>query len=325
MNYELKRKMPGSGRAMALEAGSACHEAFAAVRLWQLGHNQGLLQHAVHHGGRVYGPDKWERLVPHLLNGERDGNTGAINFALESLYASGFNDDPGDKRRTVSNLEEAIIAYVDRWNFTSNPVWVRAHDDPSADVGIEIPFDLVLTFDTSGHPESEGELRTEAYRLIGKMDGVHVHRGPRIVVHENKTAWRLNEAWSSSFLMSHQITGYCLAATVWIGEPCTDAVVHGLAIPLPKSYDLGGIAKDPVSRETFHTAQFFEWFYHTVKVIEQYRGDLPHAPKYTHSCNRYFRSCSMIPYCASDEEEKARIYSETEENTWTPLDVKHGD
>ena len=36
VRYGLHKTMSGGGRAMALEAGSACHEVFAALRLWQL-------------------------------------------------------------------------------------------------------------------------------------------------------------------------------------------------------------------------------------------------------------------------------------------------
>jgi hypothetical protein len=41
---------------------------------------------------------------------------------------------------------------------------------------------------------------------------------------------------------------------------------------------------------------------------------------FTHSCNRYFRPCSLIPFCASDREEQERIIAEMVTDEWSPLD-----
>ena len=63
-------------------------------------------------------------------------------------------------------------------------------------------------------------------------------------VHDNKTASRLNDAWSQSFLLSHQITTYCAAATVFTQHAVHNAEVLGLALPLPKTYDFGGYVRE---------------------------------------------------------------------------------
>ena len=49
-------------RSMALEAGSACHEFFAAVRLYQLGYVQGFTQHMAHHGKVLFGEERFSAM-----------------------------------------------------------------------------------------------------------------------------------------------------------------------------------------------------------------------------------------------------------------------
>lgn len=323
MLYGLRKKMPGAGRAMALEVGQACHDVFAAVRLFQLYQHQRLPHTALYHGKRLFGASRWEKLHPFLEAGKNTLHDTCKNLALETLYTSGFHDDPQDKRRTLSNIEEACLAYIDRWDFESNPIWVRDALDPQSDVGIEIPFELVIEFIIDQPEYGPSFEKTVKYKFIGKIDGVHVDRN-NIRIEENKTASRLNDAWLLEKEMSHQITGYMCAGSVFTGEAVDRAMVHGLSIPLPRSYDFGGIVRAPVRRHPHQFSQFFEWFLHSAQMFERF-PDPATAPKYTHSCNRYFRPCNMIPFCTGDDEEKARIIEEMVHNDWTPLDAKATD
>jgi len=50
------------------------------------------------------------------------------------------------------------------------------------------------------------------------------------------------------------------------------------------------------------------------------------TPRYTHSCNRYFRPCSFIPFCDTTREDQETLVREimvTEE--WSPLHEKTGE
>ena len=294
---------PSQSRAMALEAGAAMHEMFAAVRLWQLfWHDTIELPYDIRyglwtfHGKRLFGEERWEQMLGVIGDAEKeDDRIRCLNFCLQALYSSGFYDDPSDNRRTMSNLEEAAIMYIDRWDFKRHPIWIRDISDPESDVGIEIKFDVVITYEFE-----DGTIKS--YLFSGTLDGLH-HRDEHIVTGENKTASRLDEAWRQSFEMSSQITGYNLAATVFTQVPVTKGVVWGVQIPLPKSYDYGGLIVEHVTRESFKTERWFDWFLYTVQQYERY-ADNPHdAPKFTHSCNRYFRPCHMIPFCASDDDD----------------------
>lgn len=313
VRYQMHKTYQSTGRAMALEAGSAMHEVFAAVRLYQLWKYDAPKEQAEeflrHHGHRLYG-DKFENMYAHLRTDE-DERTQCINFCLEALYGSGYFDDPSDRRRTMSNLEEAAILYIERWDFHRHPIWIRDSLDPTSDVGIEVAFDLVVTYTYESG-------RVREYRFIGKFDGVQWRDGV-LNIGENKTASRLDEAWRQAFTMSSQITGYCLAATVWTGVDTSRAVVWGLAIPLPKSYDNGGLITEHVRRESYQYERWFMWFLHCVDMYEQYENNPTDAPRYTHSCNRYFRPCSLIPFCDSDDNDQKLMLEEMVVEEWSPL------
>ena len=329
---QMKLGYASNSRAMALEAGAAMHEMFAAVRLWQLWkydavdfeHRETLVNH---HGIRLFGGDRWLDIRQIGQQGE-DDRTNCINFCLQALYSSGFYDDPSDNRRTMSNLEEAAIMYIDRWDFTRYPIWIRDKTDPESDIGIEIKFDVVITYTFSastpeGHPASHKEYEwTKDYLYSGTLDGLHIDpkRDNILFVGENKTASRLDEAWRQSFEMSSQITGYCLAGTVFTEQPMDRAVVWGVMLPLPKSYDYGGLVVEHVTRESFKTERWFDWFLYTVQQYEQYSDNPHNAPKFTHSCNRYFRPCSLIPFCSSDDEEQRLALAEM-----VPLEDRYED
>jgi hypothetical protein len=49
-------------RAMALEAGALMHQMFAAVRIWQLEHVQGLPDHAKATAQRLFGLSRWKQI-----------------------------------------------------------------------------------------------------------------------------------------------------------------------------------------------------------------------------------------------------------------------
>lgn len=305
------------GRAMALDAGSAMHEVFAAVRLVQLYKEVAArdvplaYEFFVYHGKRLFGDNRFTEFMLPKWNSEEDERSRILDFCLEALYTSGFYDDPSDRRRTMANLEECATLYIERWDWKRYPIWVRDPEDPSSDVGIEYAFDIVLEY-------SYDDGTTRRYRFVGKFDGVHWN-GDDLCIGENKTASRLDTAWAMSFQLSSQITGYCIAASVWTGLPTSRAVVWGTQIPLPKSYD-DGIVREPVRREEHHFRRWLMWFLHTVDLAEAHQDDPANAPRYTHSCNRYFRPCAFVPLCyGTDEDFKTAFDTEMVVDEWSPL------
>lgn len=304
--------MYASERSMALEAGDACHQVFAAVRLVKLAAESKSEALVHHHGMRLFTRDRWSRMLEGYTE-LPDDKASMLNFALRTLETSGYEDNPNDKFRTYSNLEEALIAYVDRQDMSARPIWIRDAGDDKSDVGIEIGFELVIEFTTHAGV-------VHKYRFIGKMDGIS-HRSltkPELVVEENKTGRRIDDTWATSIDLSHQVTGYCLAASVFTGASCSRALALGLQIPLPKRFD-AGVVEHISPRESHMFASWLAWFWHTTQIYERYRSSPATAPHYTHSCNRYFRSCSLVPLCSAPEEERQDILDQMDTRVWNPL------
>lgn len=308
VRYQMHKRMPGSTRNLPLECGKAMHEAFAWVRLCTLMAQEhggvAASGSTFYHGTRLFG-DRLEHIVK-----EAGGPTDLIDYtkrgAIAVLDTSGYYDEPRDKRRTLVNMEEAILHYIDRWRW-DHVVWQRDPSDPTSDVGIEWPFDIVVQI---------GEMR---FRHTGRIDGIHWQHD-KLVVHDNKTASRLNDAWEMSFATSSQVTAYCVAASVYTQHVVSTADILGLAIPLPKSYDYGGYVRTTAARENHHYRRWLSWLRETVQLYERYADDPYGAPMFTHSCNRYFRPCSLIPFCDADDDEQRRIVAELVHDEWSPLD-----
>ena len=322
IRYSKHLRMPRPGREMALEAGSAAHEGFAAIRWMQLHQRQSdtkiKKQIAENTGVKLFGEDRFAKMLGTLSNDATE-RTNTINFALESVYTSGFYDDPTDRNRSVSNISESLIAYVDRYDMDRYPIWIRDSTDPNSDVGIEIAFDIVIKFIIQEAKELLGITCDRSFRFTGKLDGLHYDK-EHLTIIEEKTASGLSDAWLSQWIMSNQITGYCMAASTFTGLDCTRAIVSGTRLPIGK-IPAEGIRKEPVRRNQSMFADWSRWFLSTVDVERTYINEVVKAPKYTHSCSRYFRTCSFLPFCAArDDEEKERILGEMEHDEWSPLD-----
>lgn len=317
IRYGMGKTPSSSTRAMPLEAGSACHEVFAAVRLFDaVTSNRITTGQFTHHGQRLFGGERLRTAIAawdsRAAEGDRDQQ---LAFCLSVLDTCGFYDDPKDRRRTMGNLEEACIAYIDRWRWGKDPIWIDGGTNDDNRIGIEIPYNYVVEHDIPGLPP---------FRFTGKIDGIH-DDGKHVRVHENKTASRLDDAWSQSFLMAHQVTGYIAVGREFTGADVTRAVVHGLALPLPRTIDYGGVVRENVERTPDAFGHWGRWMLHTVELYYRYSQDVITAPRYTTACNRYFRPCSMLPWCDSADADKQDMLDSMEVQMWDPLEAKAGD
>lgn len=295
-----RKTFPRVGRALALEAGSAAHDAFAAFRLYKLledGHDN-LFEFHTH---RIFGPEKGAALVARVRRGS-DGLLNAISFATDALHMSGYYDDPMDRRRTLANIEEALHVYCKSIYGRQNPVYIQDVADPASLVGIELPFDFTLRMqynDEAAH----------LIRYIGTIDAVHISKQGKPYIEENKTASRLGDAWSASFETSHQVTGYCAFGSALTGEHIREAMVRGVALPQPRKQTTwsDGVRGEYVTRSEDQIAKFFQWVYQTYMKRVRIGDDIEEALQETHSCNRYFQACSLIPFCKGSAEERQDI------------------
>ena len=328
LRYTHHKRMPGAFRAMALEAGSASHEGFAAVRWYQYRYFQcktgKQISNAMYHGVKLFPNGRFEQMLG-VIQETSTHRTNCINFTIEAVESSDFYDDPTDPRRTISNINEALIAYIDAYDFERYPVWVRDPTDPETDIGIEIAFEVVVDIEyTEGLKQGDVILTNDEHlsvRFTGKLDGLHIDpkRDNQLIIEENKTGARIDDAWLAQWILSHQITGYCIASSTFTELECKKALVRGMRLPIGKiPYE--GIRKESVNRNEQLFQQWATWFLTSILTELEWKNDVVGAPMYTHSCNRYFRSCSFLPLCSADtKEEMQEIIDEMELDEWSPL------
>ena len=320
-----------TSRAMALEAGSACHEVFAAARCFDLLANSRAAYPNIEpstirslvefRATELFGKTRAKEFFSEYDSTE-DERTRILRSGLAILNSGSFYDDPADKRRTMSNLEEACIAYLDRLEFGKNIPFVQGDY-----VGIETPINLIIEYEIEDNELSCGLPVKRTIRFVGRIDGVHCHRNDPNApfIEENKTASRLGDAWEQSFEMSHQVTGYLAAASTIIGSSLSMGRIRGLCIPQPRMYDTNGVSTVTVFRKQHQFEGWAKWVIHTVEMYLANFDSPTNAPQYTHSCNRYFRPCSYIPLCTAPPEERVEIFNEMFDDEWSPLHEKAND
>jgi hypothetical protein len=284
---------------MALEAGSTLHQMFAAVRIWQLEHVQGLRDHAEATAARIFGARRWKQIL--RIQSEADSREGLLEIAFNVLGTSGWVDDPEDTNRTIANMETATISYVDQRlsDMEGWPIYVADKKKPNSLVGVEQVFDIVLVYE-DGYK----------VRYIGTVDGLVVKAGKGDhYIDENKSANRLGSGWRVSFELSHQITGYVAASTTTFGFPVYRSRVTGLKLPVThRGEDCYPL--QPLARTDENVRQWAQWVRNNAQVYEQFEHDYEHAELRTHSCNRYFRPCALLPFCGDTAEGRAEQWAQ---------------
>ena len=287
-------------RAMALEAGSAMHEVFSAVRVWQLARMQKQLRLAAIRAEQIFTKPRWKKLGKALTI--KDDRDSLLELAFSTLHSSGFYDDPRDEIRTLANMEVSTIQYcdehlevMDRW-----PIYYEDTRKPF--IGIEQVVDCVLHY-------SNGD----RIRYIGTVDGV-MRQLPsgRLFLAENKTSVRLDEGWRMAFETSHQVTGYCVLGTTLLNKPMFSVRVYGLKLKQSANNMIENYTTfEPQDRTEEMIQIFARSVWHTVFIdYLPFKDDYEHAPRRTHSCNRYFRPCALIDFCADTVDGRAQQYSE---------------
>lgn len=296
----LQKKYQTDARSMALEAGELLHQVFAAVRLWQLAQVQGLPEHARFNGHRIFGQPRWDGVWEYSVK-HTDHRDQLLELSFAVLRSSGWQDSPSDSTRTMTNMELASICYVDERipSMDNWPIYVEDKANPRSLVGIEQVFDVVLTY------EDNYEVR-----YIGTVDGLVCKASiGEFFVDENKTAARLGDAWRNAFDMKHQQTGYCAISTAIFPFKVTRCRVTGLRIrPSNRGEDVYTFETLPRTEDAFQ--HWATWVREMAQTYERYKGDYEHATRYTHSCNRYFRPCSLLSFCSDTPDGRLITYHE---------------
>lgn len=321
-------------REMALECGGLCHNCFAIYRACSIYYrgikenNENLVAIGIKHIARFIqevlmdvDEAKAVEFCHELIEKAEEKTTPVAKYTIFSDFLidnSGYYDDPGDKKRTVENIKTSLLAYLSNFLdlIIDEPVWIADETDINTKVGIEIPFDVRVDIEF----EANNALNIQPIHFIGKLDGIHVRKDGSLIIHENKTASRLDDSWVGQWYNSHQITGYCLAGSYFTEQNCMQARVLGMQIPVPK-YSGYAFRTERVDRETHYFEDWARWVLTVHQVIEEYKDHPEIAPKNTHACCKYYKQCAFTFLCVNSVEERKRIINEEMvEHEWNPLD-----
>jgi hypothetical protein len=311
VRYTHSKTFDASERAMALEAGSVVHECVAAMSVLQLRH-QGLNDHAnvvmkrefstLDRHLEIFKPlDRRESIVHHLQQ-----------TVERTIATSNFYDDPDDPKRSISVIENTVREYVNRMPWTKEPIWVADEADPTKPIGVEMNVDMIVEYDPALPP----------IRYIGRADRLQWTNEDKQairIVDIKTTSMNMEASWEAGFTLSYQFTGYAVFAALLTGHPVWHCGVHGLRLPIPVRSPMNGIRIIKFDRGEHHIEQWRQWIGFCVATKNMYVDEAWNAPKFTHSCNRFFRPCPLLPLCDQSAADAEQIFNEMEVKEWNPI------
>ena len=306
-----RRAMVTGFRQMALEAGSHMHDIFAAFNFWNLAVIQGYKEHAIHHFVQLFGAGRANAVD--FAKSVKDADPADVrildNLAYKMSATSEFYDDPNDKNRTLSNLEfcASMLAEYYMLHHVNFPIYVADKDDPTKPIGIEQSLDVVFNCTTDDD-------EVFSIRFIGLADAVYQDPVTNLVtLGEYKTTSGMNDAWHEAFRTRHQITAYNGALAAYFSDNVSyNTILTGSAIPVRKTTQ--PVEHFTVQRDVENVLDFLTTAIFAQEMIEQYKqSDVINAPMFTHSCNRYFRPCSMLDFCTAANDDRFVMWSNMSE------------
>ena len=296
-------------RQMALEAGSLLHDVFATFNLIVMAsepkHN--LFDHADFHGEQLFGKDRWDELsfTETVSDDKKSLDRKFEQIGYDVIGTSDFYDDPNDRNRTTANLEMCMLELSMFFQTHMRRIYIGDYKDPTKPIGIEQSIDVI--FEITDDQEQIFEIR-----FIGLADAVYqkIVNDP-IILGEYKTTSRINDGWIDSFKTRHQQTGYLAGLSAYFPKVSEDFYLIGSTIPVRTTQQ--AVQQRVYFRDDEHIIQFLNMAMFAKDVLEKYQdGKALEAPMFTHSCNRYFRTCSLMDLCTGSFEDQVHMYNEME-------------
>lgn len=309
-------------RQMALEAGSLMHEVFSCLNLLQVGVFQRLPNHMHNKGRELFGVSRWKHMFAAMSPNDEPLSENMTRRFEKFIYAciatSEFHDDPNDKNRTVTNLEICSLELLQYWmmNFARFNIYIEDRDRSDCVIGIEQSLDVVFEV-----IDDDNDV-TMSQRFIGLADAVYQGEEGNVVLGEYKTTSSMNEGWREAFKTRHQITAYQAMLQAYFDKVELKTIILGSAIPVRST--AMPVQHFPIERDQGNILEFLETVKFTGQIIKDNYLDPLHAPMFTHSCNRYFRPCSMMDLCTAEKSDQYIMYDQmyTEEKNLSPSEMK---
>lgn len=293
VRYVAGQQMPQKGfaRELALEMGTALHQAFAAHHLHYAFHQMGCSLAMVHRGlVRVYDLEQVGDLLDKIE--QKDAQW----FCTEALLATGYYDDPDDKRRTLTNMETSFTQYLAAYNLDHSPPAIIGDE-------IAVELDVEFVIDTGA----------DRFRYIGRVD--KITEDYRVV--DLKTSTGIKGKWAKQWETAHQPTGYMAAVRTMLNASCNSGEIIGLQVPLPKNI-LDGVQVVQIYREERQFDEWLKWVINARRYMRVWDGREHEAPMHTQYCFRYFSPCPMIDLCAASTDDYIEGMKELEPYNWNP-------
>ena len=289
---------------MALEAGSLMHDVFSVLNLLQVGIKQKYVAHMHHHGAELFPDDRWDN----MWNSAKFDPKKTLNQQVQAIEkicfaciaTSDFYDDPDDKNRTISNIELCTLALIEHFLSALQDFDIQITDpiEFSRPIGIEKSLDCVFHF-------KHNYETIDMLRCIGLADAVYQNKETgAIALAEYKTTSMLNQGWTNAFGMRHQLTLYNALLQGYFGRQQNfNTIVVGSAIPVRSTSN--PVQHFMVPRDQEHISAMLNTFVYAREMIRATEEAPLMAPTFTHSCNRYFRTCALMDLCTASQEDQA--------------------
>lgn len=317
-------------RQMALEAGSLMHDVLCMLNLLHIGYHRNLPDHMHFHGEVNFNteenPNRWKQIFTSIVKDfDLDDTLSIERPVFETIATSNFYDDPNDRNRTVSNLELCAMELLNYWrsSLIDLPIYVADEKDPTKPIGIEMSLDAVFEFPVTSIERLAYPGVSTKLRAIGLADVVYQNPDTKkVTLGEYKTASNMNDAWRMAFDTRHQQTLYNALLQAYFGyQRDFSTILIGSAIPVRTT--AMPVQHFPVYRDQDHIKDMLNTYIHLNHQIEENKDNPTNAPMYTHSCNRYFRPCSLIDLCSSTCEDREIIFEQMQiAQTLSPSEEK---
>jgi hypothetical protein len=180
-------------------------------------------------------------------------------------------------------------------NHTNFPIWVKDHNDPTKEIGIEKSLDVVFTayFDND---------IVSSIRFIGLVDVLYSRVGNPVKLGEYKTTSSMNDGWMEAFRTRNQQSAYYGALHAFFDNVADGIIMTGSTIPVRKT--TVSVQHFEIDRGSQNVKDFLRTALFAEDLIKKHVDNPIFAPMFTHSCNRYFRPCALLDLCTAEQSDQ---------------------
>jgi len=192
-------------------------------------------------------------------------------------------------------------------NLRNFPIYIEDVNDPSKSIGIEKSMDVIFTCDVMNEV---GEIIQHSIHFIGLGDVLYQNpETKRVKLGEYKTTSSMNDAWREQFRTRHQQSAYIGALQAYFPNVADECILIGSALPVRKTSAPN--MHFPIYRDKEAVAQFLSTALTALNFMAAYRDERAvDAPMFSHSCNRYFRPCSLLDLCSAQRDDQLVMWDQ---------------